>query len=229
MRERAHGTGSIHRRKGGLWVGRYDVPSVDGKRRRPAIYGKDKEGVLMKLDAAVDALGRLLLPVRLPGTRAVHMERARAEGRHTLKQWREVVAAANECHYCQRPFNGIVVKDHMTPVSRGGSDGLDNLAPSCWDCNDAKSNMTESEFRTWAESTGHFRAPRPRRIVGFDGVLRLAVHDPVRQVVRDPNGCPFCEKSPSRNRDGSLRLHRVDGEVCPGSGRIGRKDHARGK
>lgn len=36
--------------------------------------------------------------------------------------------------------------DHATPRSRGGSNKIDNLFPSCCSCNLAKSNMTQEEF-----------------------------------------------------------------------------------
>lgn len=45
------------------------------------------------------------------------------------------------CRYCgRRPPEVILNADHVTPVSKGGEDVLDNLATSCWDCNNGKSN-----------------------------------------------------------------------------------------
>ena len=39
------------------------------------------------------------------------------------------------CVYCQRPA-GVV--DHVVPLSRGGTDTLDNLVAACSDCNSRK-------------------------------------------------------------------------------------------
>lgn len=50
--------------------------------------------------------------------------------------------------------------DHATPLSRGGSDSIDNVVAACWDCNKAKRQMTEAEFREWAAATNFFSQPR---------------------------------------------------------------------
>ncbi len=36
--------------------------------------------------------------------------------------------------------------DHRIPCSRGGNDGIDNLALACWGCNNRKRERTVSEF-----------------------------------------------------------------------------------
>ena len=58
------------------------------------------------------------------------------------------------CWYCYRPLSllpgeeiEIATKDHLVPVSRGGTDRIDNIAPACFRCNRAKAAMTEAEFR----------------------------------------------------------------------------------
>ena len=45
------------------------------------------------------------------------------------------------CYYCgKRPPESVLEVDHMVPVSKGGSNALDNLITSCFDCNRGKSN-----------------------------------------------------------------------------------------
>lgn len=58
------------------------------------------------------------------------------------------------CFYCCKPLSllaapGALIasKDHKTPVSRGGSDLIDNIVPACIPCNSRKGDMTEEEFR----------------------------------------------------------------------------------
>jgi 5-methylcytosine-specific restriction endonuclease McrA len=36
--------------------------------------------------------------------------------------------------------------DHMLPIARGGDHNINNLAPSCANCNKSKSTMTAEEF-----------------------------------------------------------------------------------
>jgi hypothetical protein len=51
------------------------------------------------------------------------------------------------CHYCDTPLTfDTVVKEHLTPVCRGGSSNIENIVPSCVDCNLMKAWRTEEEF-----------------------------------------------------------------------------------
>ena len=109
------------------------------------------------------------VPSSLPDLRrrALDMQAARERGTHTRDEWRlKVVASGRRCAYCLHIIPGKVQKDHRTPISRGGSDGIDNLAPCCLRCNSTKGAMTESEYRAflgWAHPKG-LPAPAPRRL-----------------------------------------------------------------
>jgi hypothetical protein len=50
------------------------------------------------------------------------------------------------CEYCrlQRQFADSFEIEHIIPVSRGGSDTLDNLALACRQCNSLKSNKVSA-------------------------------------------------------------------------------------
>lgn len=50
------------------------------------------------------------------------------------------------CLYCGTPLFGSYEIEHMTPLSRGGSDTLDNLCLSCQPCNRWKYTKTADEF-----------------------------------------------------------------------------------
>ena len=54
--------------------------------------------------------------------------------------------AGHRCEYCHAPevvFNFPFEVEHVTPVSRGGSDSNDNLALSCRSCNLLKGARVE--------------------------------------------------------------------------------------
>jgi hypothetical protein len=43
------------------------------------------------------------------------------------------------CRYCGRKTPQVVLEvDHIIPVSKGGTDDMDNLVTSCWECNRGK-------------------------------------------------------------------------------------------
>ena len=50
----------------------------------------------------------------------------------------------NRCIYCNAETQ--LVADHATPLSRGGSDAIDNIVPACSACNNKKHIMTYDEF-----------------------------------------------------------------------------------
>lgn len=44
--------------------------------------------------------------------------------------------------------------DHKQPVSKGGSNELDNLVLTCWFCNSQKGDKTYDEYLAWLEKRG---------------------------------------------------------------------------
>lgn len=51
------------------------------------------------------------------------------------------------CHYCGKAFvDRAYHVDHMTPLSRGGTNWPSNLALACPACNLSKHDMTDQEF-----------------------------------------------------------------------------------
>lgn len=70
----------------------------------------------------------------------VHKRRAivRGLGAHfTPQEWRDLCAHyGNRCLRCGA--DGPLVPDHVTPLSRGGSNTIDNIQPLCSDCNARK-------------------------------------------------------------------------------------------
>jgi HNH endonuclease len=73
---------------------------------------------------------------------------------------------ACQCRYCMRYFviNEIAV-DHATPLSRGGSLGLENLDYICGPCNDRKGGLTLDEYAALLGFLGSWLHPTARQDV----------------------------------------------------------------
>jgi len=68
-----------------------------------------------------------------------------AVGSHTAREWYEKLELfAHLCAYCgeAKPLT----EDHRIPVSRGGSDYIENIVPACRPCNSRKRTKTDLEF-----------------------------------------------------------------------------------
>lgn len=65
---------------------------------------------------------------------------------HTRVQWLEKIELhAGCCFYCgEQPAE--LVRDHVTPLVRGGSDGIANILPACRSCNAEKHDKTYDEY-----------------------------------------------------------------------------------
>lgn len=62
-----------------------------------------------------------------------------AEGSHTLKEWIELkFNFNNKCAICN--MEKKLTKDHIIPLSKGGSDYIHNIQPLCKNCNSKKHN-----------------------------------------------------------------------------------------
>jgi 5-methylcytosine-specific restriction endonuclease McrA len=69
-------------------------------------------------------------------------------GTYTNEQWQERLAEYNYCcAYCYKPFTiEQLTVDHMIPLSRGGTNTIDNLVPACKSCNSRKKDKTPLEM-----------------------------------------------------------------------------------
>lgn len=78
-----------------------------------------------------------------------HKRRARvaaAIGRSTREQRRQLLDSyLGRCAYCFAPATTF---DHVDALSRGGSNGIENLVPACRPCNNSKATRTLLGFLT---------------------------------------------------------------------------------
>lgn len=71
---------------------------------------------------------------------------AKAEGNWTHQEFQELCKSTDyHCWYCHKKFDKLTV-DHMTPIARGGSNDITNIAPACLSCNTSKRDTTPLEF-----------------------------------------------------------------------------------
>jgi 5-methylcytosine-specific restriction endonuclease McrA len=68
--------------------------------------------------------------------RSERLTEARKKATHTKDEWDGMRLFFGECVKCGNKED--LVKDHITPIYQGGSDGLDNLQPLCRKCNASK-------------------------------------------------------------------------------------------
>ena len=70
-------------------------------------------------------------------------------GSFSVAEWRaKVRSCENKCYYCHvRLTRRSETVDHMIPISRGGSNTVENVVPACLRCNLRKNRLTAEEFQ----------------------------------------------------------------------------------
>lgn len=77
-------------------------------------------------------------PERISHLKARRYARERnAEGSHTLEEWKELCKKwGDKCRLCLKKKK--LTKDHIKPLSLGGTDYIKNIQPLCRNCNSRK-------------------------------------------------------------------------------------------
>jgi 5-methylcytosine-specific restriction endonuclease McrA len=79
-----------------------------------------------------------------------------AEGRHTKVEFYSLCESKEwKCSYCGKSLTKRTVsEDHIIPLSKGGSDNIDNIAPCCRFCNIRKHARSLEEFFEYLKRIG---------------------------------------------------------------------------
>ncbi len=73
------------------------------------------------------------------------VQKAQSGGSHTIEQWQQVMAEASfRCMSCNCIDH--LTRDHITPLSFGGSDHISNIQPLCRACNSRK-HTASTDYR----------------------------------------------------------------------------------
>jgi 5-methylcytosine-specific restriction endonuclease McrA len=73
-----------------------------------------------------------------------------AKGKHTRQEWEELLELfGGLCAYCK--VNKATDRDHVIPISKGGSNEITNILPACDNCNSRKHSKN---LEDWLNLTG---------------------------------------------------------------------------
>lgn len=76
--------------------------------------------------------------------------RRRLRKAHTEQEWElKKLQYNNKCFYCGCESEPLT-KDHIMPVIKGGNDNINNIVPSCMQCNRRKGTKLIAEFKNGA-------------------------------------------------------------------------------
>jgi len=86
----------------------------------------------------------------------------KAEGSFTREEWEtRKIQFSNRCVYCDRESKRLT-PDHYIPLSKGGTNFIDNIVPACQDCNRRKWSKDPSAFKLSRRAQAIFARLTPK-------------------------------------------------------------------
>lgn len=137
----AHNGPELKARKAAVDSARYSANADRMRERRRLAYraNKDREAAYYRAYSRAN-------PDKM--SRKYHARRARitgSGGSYTVAEWRDKLTLYGGCCiYCGEAKKLTI--DHKVPLFRGGSNSIENLVPSCGECNSRKGTKTAHEF-----------------------------------------------------------------------------------
>ena len=112
---------------------KYVRPASKVKRNKPYKWGK-----VTKNKKANDAKYRASEKGRITAKNQKYKRRAIiGQGKIKLHEWKSLLAIfCGKCAYCME--DGEITIDHITPISKGGTNTIENILPACRSCNSKK-------------------------------------------------------------------------------------------
>jgi 5-methylcytosine-specific restriction endonuclease McrA len=106
-----------------------------------AYYARDPQRRQQQIDASPNRRA-----VRKAADARRRSRKLRSPGSYTYLEWLLLVSTfGGRCAYCAN--RAALHADHRIPLSRGGSNSIENIVPACSSCNLRKGTLTELEFR----------------------------------------------------------------------------------
>ena len=100
---------------------------------------------------------------RLHSNRNNAYVRRGAEGTHTIDEWINTLELfGHKCCYCGSDKN--LTKDHVVPLSKGGTNYIENILPACRSCNSSKGTK---ELIEWYTSQPFYSKDRLSNIIKY--------------------------------------------------------------
>lgn len=76
------------------------------------------------------------------------------------------------CQYCGRTPPAVVLEvDHVQPRSKGGTDAIDNLLTSCWDCNRGKGSASLEQIPPALADKAAILRERTKQLRAYNALL----------------------------------------------------------